>query len=247
MKKSVLLFILLCLVSFHSMQARADMEIKPYIGLNFVYDGMQFHDKFGNDVSDAVLGILDTSLETNFIQTKDLISNGYIGFNFNLGAQISNYLGVEGFFQKSYGYHHKTKDFVYETSYPWNQHDKIKVQELEMLNFGTDAIGCVPIVNSGFSILGSFGIGYYKFRMKATTTTYQFNRNNGSLNYSPRKYHESDEESNIGFRFGFGGQYAFSEKIAIRLMARFVEINSDKDEDVFDNMVDISMGLKYTF
>ena len=100
-----------------------------------------------------------------------------------------------------------------------------------------DALGYVPIKNSKFSFLGSMGIGYYNLHGKFEGTSYAYEISES----------DSDDENNIAFRIGFGGQYAFSERWALKGMIRYVALNYDDDEDVVEGLVDISLGARYTF
>ena len=244
MKKavSVLFMCILSLPAFantnENMLTNIYAGMRPYVGFDFAYNDMVMHDKVGDDVSIILINDIDHGIETD-----DLISSNYIGFGVNMGIQFSNYLGVEGFFHKSYAKPKTTEFSRWRTSIPFDrEYYKIQLDDLETMSFGSDVLCYLPLISKSVSILGTLGIGYYRFKLSSRIDK-TLERHN-ELN---AVYKESEEESNIGFRCGVGGQYNFSEHMAVRLIARFVEINSDKNDDIFDNMIDISIGLKYTF
>lgn len=47
----------------------------------------------------------------------------------------------------------------------------------------------------------------------------------------------------MGYRLGAGAQYNFNDNIAARAMVRYV----DTDIDGLDNIVDLTLGIRYTF
>ena len=209
-------------------------KLKPYIGLNFVYGNTKFYDNFGDFISE---------LSDRNIETGSFFNTNNFGFSLNVGSQISRYLAIEGFFQQIYS-GEKTKNIEYKLDSYSNQHIGIKTKQFDILSFGIDIVGYLPINHTRFSLMGSLGAGYYGTSFKITTEAYEFS---GSWTGTPTKQSGTETEDNLGFRFGLGAQYAFSETWAIRSMIRYVKMDSDKENDVLNGIIDISTGLRYAF
>lgn len=223
----------------NSLHAYSDItKIRVYLGLNFVYGIANFHDKLGDDISDFV--------ESNTpIDTSDFFNTNNLRGNLNFGAQINKYFAIEGFFQHTYS---KQKEFEfkwYSSGYYYDVNHTHMKMRFNALSIGIDALGFLPITNTSISLVGLFGIGYYETRWKSIADNWA--SNNFGYTSEHDIYHGSGKENYLGFRFGLGGQYNLSESWDIRLMLKYVEINSDKSEDLLDNFVDISLGLQYTF
>ena len=223
MKLLYVLPILLTLpmVSF-AKQVKPTQDIKGYVGFNINYNGVSLNDKMGEYLSDE----LGTS-----VSTDDLINTDYYGLSLNIGADINKYFGVEGFLQYMF---HSSADISFYDIY----NTKVGKYESKVSSFafGIDAIGYLPLADTKVSLIGSAGLGYYTFNGKFTGTNYIYDL----------KESDSDDESNVAFRIGFGAQYAFSEKFAARGIIRYVALNSD-DEDVVESFIDVSLGIKYAF
>ena len=159
------------------------------------------------------------------IETSDLINTNHFGVNLNFGVQFNKYFATEVFYQHTFN-SKATIEFL----------DGEFVTKVSSNNFGADLMGMLPITDTNFSLIGSVGLGSYNFSVKETIAEY----GGFESNYS-------ESESNMGFRIGIGGQYAFSDNWAARFMIRYVGMNSDKKEDVVDGLVDISLGIKYSF
>ena len=199
-----------------SAPATADINIKPYIGFGLSYDHAMLYDELGKEV---------TYLTGYDIETSDLINTNHFGVNLNFGVQFNKYFATEVFYQHTFN-SKATIEFI----------DGEFVSKVSSNNFGADLMGILPITDTNFSLIGSVGLGSYKFSVKETIAEY----GGFESNYS-------ESESNMGFRIGIGGQYAFSDNWAARFIIRYVGMNSDKKEDVVDGLVDISLGIKYSF
>jgi opacity protein-like surface antigen len=215
MKKTIF-FILGGLISMVSAPATADINIKPYIVFGLSYDHAILYDELGKEV---------TYLTGYDIETSDLINTNHFGVNLNFGVQFNKYFATEVFYQHTFN-SKATIEFI----------DGELVSKVSSNNFGADLMGMLPITDTNFSLIGSIGLGSYKFSVKETIAEY----GGFESNYS-------ESESNMGFRIGIGGQYAFSDNWAARFIIRYVGMNSDKKEDVVDGLVDISLGIKYSF
>jgi len=216
MKKTTF-FMLGSMLSVVSAPAMADINIKPYIGFGLSYDYAMLYDELGEEI---------TYLTGYDIETSDLINTNHFGVNLNVGVQFNKYFATELFYQHTFN-SKATIEFL----------DGELMTKVSSNNFGADLIGLLPITDTNFSLIGSVGVGSYKFRVKETITEYTYGIEE---NYS-------ESESNIGFRIGIGGQYDFSDNWAARFMIRYVGMNSDKEKDVVDGLMDISLGVKYAF
>lgn len=198
--------------------------VKGYVGLNINYVRGQFNDAFGEAFSYA---------SGYDVDTDELINPNNFGFNLSAGAQFNQNFGLEGFVQHTFDSSAEI-DFYDTTGTTLVSKYKSKVSSWA---FGVDALGYIPVTDTKFSFIGSLGFGYYKFDAKIDVVNY----------VAGIKLSDSDDESNVAFRIGLGGQYAFSDRWAMRGMVRYVALNYDEDEDVVKGLVDISLGAKYTF
>ena len=57
------------------------------------------------------------------------------------------------------------------------------------------------------------------------------------------KFEGDGDDKGMGYRLGAGAQYNFNDNIAARAMVRYV----DTDIDGLDNIVDLTLGIRYTF
>lgn len=195
---------------------------KAYIGFNVHYLRAQLNDKVGETFSYASSSSTDTN---------ELINPNHSGLSLNIGAQFDDNFSLEAFLE-----HISSSTADIDFYYTGNKisHYKSKTSGLA---FGLDAMGYAPITDTKFSFIGSFGVGYYKFDGEFNVVNYVTNA----------ELSESGDETNVAFRIGFGGQYAFAENLALRGMVRYIALNSDDNEDAVDGLIDISLGLKYTF
>lgn len=197
---------------------------KGYISFNINYVREQLNDEFGEAFS------YPSGYD---VDTDELVNPNNFGFNISAGIQFNQGFGLEVFLQHTFDSSAEI-DFYDTTGTTLVSKYKSKVSSWA---FGVDALGYIPVTDTKFSFIGSLGGGYYIF-----------DGNFDIVNYvAGLKHSESDYESNVAFRIGLGGQYAFSDSWAIRGMVRYVALNYDEDEDVVKGLVDISLGAKYTF
>ena len=175
------------------------------------------------------LNLAYSNAQLNHDYLDDMVNENHMGIDFNIGVQFNQYFAVEGFIQKLFE-SDKVKKFS------GDDEQKIKTSAIA---YGVDAIGSYPISDSKFSVLGTLGLGYYDMTAK--------------LQYYDAVLDEYDRDEasqeEVGFRFGIGAQYAFSEKISARIMARYIMLNSDEDdgEDLIKGFTEISLGARYNF
>ena len=211
-------------------------RIEPYIGLNFVYNNMKFHDTTGDYLS---------NISGYNVETSEIFNVNHLGVNLNIGAQINKYFAVESYFQQTFS-NKKVKIIEYKIDSFTNQHIGLETKNFKTLSFGIDLIGSIPVNTTNFSLICSLGGGYYEANYKFTAEAYEFYGDwIGSADYSQKN--GSETENNLGLRIGIGTQYKLSERWAIRLLARYIKIFSNKEEDDLSGILDMSVGLKYTF
>ena len=73
------------------------------------------------------------------------------------------------------------------------------------------------------------GVGKYEFDVK--------------LKYSDGIHEFSGSDDNVGYRFGVGAQYNITGHWALRGMVRYVVL----DSEYIDDMLEFSLGMRYTF
>lgn len=225
MKSSNIFFALTLLPTVvFAQSAFASDSVKGYIGLNGNYVRGQLNDAVG-EVFSYTSGY--------DVDTDELINPNNFGFSLNAGAQFNKYFGLEGFLQHTFA---STAEIDFYDTIGTTKVSNYK-SKVSSWAFGADVLGYIPVTDTKFSFIGSLGLGYYIFDAKFDVVNYLYGI----------KYSDSSDESNVAFRIGIGGQYAFSDRWAMRGMVRYVALNSDEDEDVVEGLVDISLGVKYTF
>lgn len=145
----------------------------------------------------------------------------YNSFKFDLGAKLNKNFGLEVFYQQS-----GEEDKNFDIGAPLEVSTKFKA-------YGVDAIGYLPL-NDKLEGLGSIGFAKYNFEAEERVV-------DGMGVYSA----ESDED-NLGIRFGLGLQYNITDNVAVNGMARYIKLN-DSDDDVIEDMTELSVGARYTF
>ena len=63
------------------------------------------------------------------------------------------------------------------------------------------------------------------------------------LSYSDGIHEFSGSDDNVGYRFGAGAQYNITGHWALRGMVRYVVL----DSEYIDDMLEFSLGMRYTF
>lgn len=90
--------------------------------------------------------------------------------------------------------------------------------------YGLDAYGYMPMgCDKKVDLLGSVGLANYDLEVKGADGK-----------------HTQDK---IGYRFGLGAQYNFTEQFAARVMARYSYIGADS----VNNLQEVTAGVRYTF
>ncbi len=100
---------------------------------------------------------------------------------------------------------------------------KLGVGETSFEAYGIDAIGYVPM-GEKTNLLGSVGLGQYDVEISGL---------GGNAS-----------EDSLGYRFGLGADYALTDSLSARAMARYVLID---DMESVDDITEVSLGLRYTF
>ena len=162
------------------------------------------------------------------------VYNPYIGINYNysdanakglrpyynsgsvnLGTSYNRYFGTELFYQFS------------------DQYGKSGASEKFSNGFqayGLDLMGYLPLgCYDVWSLIGTVGIGEYKFRNKYI-----------AAGEGKHKY----RDSGYGYRAGLGIQYNIDSNWSIRTLARYVGFDK---VDGYDHMMEYSAGIKYNF
>ncbi len=140
-------------------------------------------------------------------EAKDLKKN-YSSWMVNVGTDIAKYTSIEAFFQQS--------------GERKNNFEKERVKS-EFYAWGLDLYGRMPIMCSGFDLLGSLGIADYNVK-------YKFNRG-------------SEDKQRVGYRAGIGMSYNFTDNVSFRVVGRYSYIGMEK----LDNLMEVTAGLRYTF
>ncbi len=141
------------------------------------------------------------------------VDDGYNSGVVNAGIRVGQYAGLEAFFQQAGD--RKT-------------HDADGSVKSKFYAYGADLMGYLPIpaCNEKFNLLGSVGLGNYKFSAKY------------SGNNKP-KYNKD----RTGYRFGVGAQYHMTQNWSARVMGRYTFLGA---RDI-DNLAEVTAGLRYTF
>lgn len=133
----------------------------------------------------------------------------YNSWKINLGADIGKYTSLEAFFQQSgeRKSHHEPEQIKSEF-YAW----------------GLDMYGKMPIMCSGFNLLGSLGLADYNVKYK----------------FKPSG---SKDKQRMGYRAGLGFSYDFTENVSMRVMGRYAYIGMKN----LDHLMEMTAGLSYAF
>lgn len=90
--------------------------------------------------------------------------------------------------------------------------------------YGIDALGYLPLgCEQKFSLIGTAGIARYRLADR-----------------TPHVGH--GHEMSWGYRLGAGAEYNINEKVAVRALARYVDLGNSNDD-----MWEYSLGAKYNF
>lgn len=148
------------------------------------------------------------------------------------GLKFNPYVGVEAFYQKSSG---DTKSFAGGLT-EFSAYTLKTAMNFEA--YGADLLGYLPLNDNLEMVLG-LGLAKYEFKgsIKGHIISPLWSDADGKVKIS------SDGDSMAG-RFGLGVQYGINEHLALRAMARYVKFFDDDD---FEKMIELSLGLRYFF
>lgn len=190
---------------------------RPYVGVELLNINNKLTDKDGYFKSEG---------ETYF-RNNSFSASGVAGL------RLLNYLGVEGFYQRSFG-EKKTKTTTNSTDS--NLKDVRKATNI-ISAYGADLIGYVPMTKR-FDILLALGLGEYDFHTKIT----QYTKDSAGNKQSYAK--QKKNLDSLGMRYGLGMQYMINESAAVRGMVRYVKLS---DDDYIKSLTEIALGLIYNF
>lgn len=146
------------------------------------------------------------------------------------GLQFNQYIGFEAFYNK--GGMNK-KSYTIEDTF-----SELKLKNtMDFTSFGVDLMGDIPIFYSMDIILG-LGYGWYTFNTKIDADFYNF------LLKLEKEGDVKDKFKDEAIRFSLGAQYLINDKWAFRLLGRYADFLKG---DVIKNMMEVSLGLRYTF
>lgn len=153
--------------------------------------------------------------------------------NLNLGYRPFRYFGFEVFYQKSLS----DNQVKYQESYSLDPRFAIAEYNLEYTAYGLDALGFLPVA-PWFEVLGTVGVAKYDFTAEVDFSSYIYStkqkRKENSLKFS---------EDQLAYRYGLGFQIWLSKRLAFRAMYRYTSIGGD----YFDDIEELSLGLRYNF
>lgn len=253
MKKTLLSSVALVLFAVSSAAAQSYNPNYPSnIGGNYYGYGMQPQKRSSSAVEfkkfsiglDYVIGSnsmvkQDFSLESpllggeTYYANTDKFEDTIDSLNFNLGFRPWKYLGFEAFYQQSLS----DNQIKYQESYSADRRFAQAEYEVKYKAYGLDLIGYIPVA-SRLELLATAGMAQYDFDAKVDL--------NGYKSTSMNKYNANSlkiSDSKFAFRYGGGAQIWLSQRLAFRAMYRYTSIGGD----YFDDISEISLGLRYNF
>ena len=150
---------------------------------------------------------------------KDYLEDGHNSLSLSVGAKFNENFGVEAFIQQSS--EEEKRDSYYGDS-----------ETTSYTAVGLDFIGYIP-VNQEVELLASLGLAQYTFN-----ETYEYEYDMGEYIGEKTNMHT------MGIRLGVGVQMKLNDNWALRGMARYVKMN---DDDIIENLTELSLGLRYMF
>ncbi len=133
----------------------------------------------------------------------------YSSWKVNLGMDIAKYTSVEAFFQQSG---------------ERKSHEEPSQIKSEYYAWGLDLYGKMPIMCSGFNLLGSLGLADYNVKYKFKPS--------GSV-----------DKQRMGYRAGIGFSYDFTNNVSMRVMGRYAYVGMKN----LDHIMEMTAGLSYAF
>lgn len=146
----------------------------------------------------------------------NLFDDGLNGVTPYAGLQLNKYVGVEASYL--YTENGEEKDILGS-----GINTKVRISGLS-----ADVVGTLPVTEDDkFALLGSAGIGRYHARYAAT----------GALT-------GTGSNDDTAYRLGAGAQYQINDKVGIRAMARYIDVDFDNTTDY---LVTGNVGVNYKF
>lgn len=163
----------------------------------------------------------------------DKFDDSVDAINVNFGYRPFRYFGFEVFYQKSLS----DNQIKYQESYSMDPRFAMAEYNLEYTSYGLDVIGFLPVA-PWLEVLGTVGVAKYDFTAEAEFSSYFESTKQKRLG-NTMKFNED----NIAYRYGAGLQIWLSQRLAFRAMYRYASIGGD----YFDDIQEISLGLRYNF
>lgn len=138
MKKTLLLAGVACLFSYSANAMDMSSELKPYIGLDYVYSKADYKN------------------EASRLEKDKLIKDNYNSGVINAGVKMGDYTSLEAFYQQSAT---RKGDRYYLDGLAHKAKTKFNA-------YGLDLYGYVPVGCSGFNLLGTVGLANYDLEIK---------------------------------------------------------------------------------
>ncbi|MBO7556007.1 MAG: outer membrane beta-barrel protein [Alphaproteobacteria bacterium] len=134
-----------------------------------------------------------------------------------------NYNSIEGNFGmqmwKYFG-----PEFYYQYAFKRTSFTGDERLKNRFFSYGMDMMGYLPLGCEGiYNLLGSVGLGGY--------------------NVKTSQFGESNDTNKVGYRFGLGAMYNFTDNMSLRLMGRYSYVGTR----YLDNLWEMTAGLRYTF
>lgn len=203
------------------------------------YTSRHYYEKTKKKMIRPYVGVELSNSQTSFASSGDnyLNKSNLRGTNLAasgvLGIRVFDYLGVEGFYQRSSNEKKKK-----EGSY--GDDGKYVNSGAKMFDaYGADLVGYIPITRD-MEILAALGFGQYNFET-SFTTSYYVPASAETPSSSTRQTKDFDA---IGTRFGLGMQYVIEDTVAIRGMVRYIKLNK---KDYIKDLTEVSLGMYYLF
>lgn len=178
------------------------LDLHPFIGVDYVYSKVGFSDE----------------------DTKEAFNDKFNSLSLSAGVKFGQYVGLEGFFQKSGDSVKKFSDDDLETT-------------LSFYAYGADLAFYIPLISqyeprngrnihyyTPVNLLAATGVGQYKTKAEANDM-------------------KIGHVSKTAPRFGLGMQFNFNDRFALRTMGRYVLFD---DEDI-DDLMEFTVGLRTYF
>lgn len=155
---------------------------------------------------------------------ETVLEDALNGFNIHIGNRFHENFGLEfGYFRTK----EESKNIAAGTIVgPGTVAGADFETDVKVSGFTLDALGYVPLGN--FDLIGTGGISWSK----------------AELGVAAAGAASDVDESEIGFRAGFGAQYNFTDNVNARALIRY---QSADFEDVVEHAVTGSLGLNYSF